>query len=324
MAETKYFAAVSRAIATEMERDPSVVLMGEDVGRPEGIFAQYRGLFSTFGPERVFDTPAGELGFVGAAVGMAMTGMRPVVEISFADFFAVCLDQVVNQAAKIRFMSGGQVGVPLTLVCFGGGGLSAGPQHSALYDAILSGVPGLRVVAPATPGDVLGLVPTAVRSDDPTVVILHKGLLQQREDVADEPEPIGWASPRRISAGDDATVISWSAAAGMVGRAAGQLAESGIHVDAFDLRSLQPIGYEPLEESLRRTGRCLIVHEGPVVGGLGGEIAAELQLRCFDELDAPVTRLGGPFAPAPVSPELERRHLPDVDRIHQAVKELVA
>jgi pyruvate dehydrogenase E1 component beta subunit len=324
MPELKYFAAVSAALGAEMDRDPSVVLMGEDVGAPSGIFAQYRGLAEAHGPHRVFDTPAGELGFLGAAVGMAMTGMRPVVEISFADFFAVCLDQLVNQAAKIRYMSGGQVGVPLTVVTFGGGGLAAGPQHSGMYDALLSAIPGLRVVAPATPGDVMGLLPTAVRDDDPTVVILHKGLLQKREQVPEDPEPIPFGSPRRISSGDAATVVSWSAAAGVVATAAERLAAAGIDVDAFDLRSLQPIGYGPLEESLRRTGRCLVVHEGPVVGGLGGEIAAQLQARCFDFLDAPVGRLGGPFTPVPFAPALEREHRPDASAVERAVKELVA
>lgn len=324
MPELKYFAAVSRAVTQEMDRDPSVVLMGEDVGAPSGIFAQYRGVAERFGPQRVFDTPAGELGFLGAAVGMAMTGLRPVVEISFADFFAVCLDQLVNQAAKIRYMSGGQVGVPLTVVTFGGGGLSAGPQHSALYDAVLAGVPGLRVVAPATPSDVMGLLPTAIRSDDPTIVILHKGLLQLREEVPDEPPAVPFGSVRHVRRGDRATVVSWSAAAGVVTEAGTALADEGIDVDVFDLRSLQPIGYGPLEESLRRTGRCLVVHEGPVVGGLGGEVAAQLQERCFDDLDAPVTRLGGPFTPVPFAPVLERHHRPDVKAVTDAVRGLVA
>lgn len=324
MPETKYYAAIGQAMKQEMSRDPSVVLMGEDIGAPAGIFAQYRGIADAFGPQRVFDTPAGEVGFMGAAVGMAMTGLRPVVEISFADFFAVCLDQIINQAAKIRYMSGGQVGIPLTVVCFGGGGLSAGPQHSALYDAVMAGIPGIRVVAPATPSDVMGLIPTAIRDDDPTIVILHKGLLQLREELPDHVVPIPFAEPRRMSTGDSATLISWSAAANVVGDAAKTLADQGTEVDAFDLRSLQPIGYAVLEESVRRTGRCLVVHEGPVTGGLGGEIAAELQVRCFDYLDAPVTRLGAPFTPVPFAPVLERHHRPDRDAVIGAVKELLA
>jgi pyruvate dehydrogenase E1 component beta subunit len=323
MADIKYFAAIGEALSREMARDASVVLMGEDVGAPSGIFAQYRGIAATFGAGRVFDTPAGELGFMGAAVGMAMTGFRPVVEISFADFFAVCFDQVVNQAAKIRYMSGGQVGIPLTVFCFGGGGLSAGPQHSALYDSIMSGIPGIRVVAPATPRDVLGLIPTAIRDEDPTIVILHKGLLQLREPLPEQTEPIPFGLPEKLSTGDAATLISWSATAGVVADAARALADQGTPVDAFDLRSLQPVGYPPLEESVRRTGRCLIVHEGPVIGGLGGEIAAEIQARCFDHLDAPVTRLGAPFTPVPFAPVLERYHRPDKELIIQAVKELL-
>ena len=324
MPEIKYFAAIGEAVGREMTRDPAVVLMGEDVGGPAGIFAQYRGLAEKFGGDRVFDTPAGELGFMGAAVGMAMTGLRPVVEISFADFFAVCFDQVINQAAKIRYMSGGQVGIPLTVLCFGGGGLSAGPQHSALYDSILAGIPGIRVVAPATPADVLGLVSTAIRDDDPTIVILHKGLLQRREHVQEHPEPIPFGKPKQLSTGDAATLVSWSAAAGVMADAATVLAEQNSPVDAFDLRSLQPVGYQEIEESVRRTGRCLIVHEGPVVGGLGGEIAAEIQARCFDYLDAPVMRLGAPFTPVPFAPILERHHRPDQEMIIQAVKELLA
>lgn len=323
MPELKYYAAIAQAVGAEMERDPSVVLMGEDVGAPEGIFAQYRGLAKRFGPARVFDTPAGEVGFLGAAVGMGMSGLRPVVEISFADFFAVCLDQLVNQAAKIRFMSGGQVGVPLTILTFGGAGLSAGPQHSGMYDALLAAVPGLRVVAPATTTDVLGLLPTAIRDDDPTVVILHKGLLQTREPVDGPVAPIAFGSVRHTHRGDDATVISWSATSVAATTAATTLAAEGMQVDVFALRGLQPIGYAPLEESVRRTGRCLIAHEGPVMGGLGGEIAAELQLRCFDHLDAPVTRLGGPFTPMPFAPDLERAHRPDADAVADAVRELL-
>lgn len=323
MPEVKYFAAVSQALGEEMQRDPSVVLMGEDVGVPTGIFAQYRGLAERFGPGRVFDTPASEVGFLGAAVGMAMTGLRPVVEISFADFFAVCLDQLVNQAAKIRYMSGGQVEVPLTVVTFGGAGLSAGPQHSGMYDALLAAVPGLRVVAPATPSEVLGLLPTAVRDNDPTVVILHKGLLQVREPVDGAVAPMAFGSVRHAHRGDDATIVSWSATAAAAQAAAVELAGDGVMVDVLALRSLQPIGYAALEESIRRTGRCLVAHEGPVVGGLGGEIAAELQTRCFDHLDAPITRLGGPFTPVPFAPDLERAHRPDAQVIAEAVRALV-
>ena len=238
----KYHAAMREALRCELERDPAVFFMGEDVGQPGGIYAQSRGLLDEFGAARVRDTPAGELGFMGAAVGAALTGSRPVVEISFADFFPVCLDQLVNQAAKIRYMSGGQAKVPLTVVTFGGAGRNAGPQHSGSYEAWLGSVPGLRVVMPATPHDVQGLIKAAIRDDDPTIVILNKALLGIADDSEPgvEPIPFGKAVVRRE--GEHVTVVAWSAMVHRALAAAAVLeAEDGVSCEVVDLRSIQPL-----------------------------------------------------------------------------------
>ncbi|MEZ5101728.1 MAG: alpha-ketoacid dehydrogenase subunit beta [Thermoleophilia bacterium] len=324
MTELKYYQAVQQALAEELARDPRSLLMGEDVGRPGGIFAQSRGLYNEFGPNRVIDTPAGELGFVGAAVGMAMTGLRPIVEISFADFFATCFDQVVNQAAKLRFMSGGQAAIPITFTSFGGGGLNAGPQHSSTYEAILGGIPGLRVVTAATPADAKGLLKTAIREDDPVVVLFHKGLLQERGDVPDGEHltPIGVAEVCR--AGHDLTIATWAGGRRRSLAAAEQLAADGIEAEVIDLRSIQPLDAATVADSVRRTRRLLIVQETVGFSGIGGELALQVGELAFDYLDAPIGRLSAPFAPTAFSPPLEQAYLPAPERIVETARELLA
>lgn len=320
----KYHAALREALRCELERDPSVFLMGEDIGAAGGIFAQTRGLIEEFGEERVRDTPAAELGVMGAAVGAALTGMRPVVEISFADFFMTCIDQLVNQAAKIRYMSGGQAKVPLTVISFGGAGRNAGPQHSGSYEAWLASIPGLRVVMPATPHDVQGFVKAAIRDDDPTIVILNKALLGIADDSEPgvEPLPFGKAAIRRE--GEHVTIVAWSAMVHTALEAAEVLAaEDGVSCEVIDLRSIQPLDGELLGASARKTGRVVTVQETVSFAGIGAEVAAEISRRAFGWLDAPVQIVGPPFTPVPFSRPMEEFVLPSVGSIVGAVKEIL-
>jgi pyruvate dehydrogenase E1 component beta subunit len=323
--ELKYFNAVREALAEEMERDASTVLMGEDIGSAGGIYAETRGLQEQFGAERVLDTPAGELGFMGAAIGCAITGLRPIVEISFADFFPVCLDQLVNQAAKIRYMSGGQTSVPLTVFSFGGGGLGAGPQHSGTYEALLGAVPGLKVVTPAVPRDAKGLLKAAIRDPDPTIVLLHKGLLQTREDVAEDGDttvPLGAASVRRE--GDHITLVSWSGGVRLALAAAASLGDRGISAEVIDLRSVQPLDVDTVVASVRKTHRLLVVQETQGFAGIGSELAYAVGNAAFDHLDAPIERVCPPFTPTPFSPPMEQFHTPSVEQVVERAEAMVS
>jgi acetoin:2,6-dichlorophenolindophenol oxidoreductase subunit beta len=324
MAQLKYYQAVSAALAEEMEADATTLLMGEDVGRPGGIYAQTRGLQERFGPDRVRDTPAGEIGFMGAAVGLALTGMRPIVEISFADFFPTCMDQVVNQMAKIRYMSGGQATMPVTVMSFGGAGLNAGPQHSGTYEAWLGSMPGLKTVCAATPGDVKGLLKTAVRSDDPVFVLMHKGLLQQRENVPDGDHlvPLGEAAVRRE--GTDLTIAAWLGGLRPSLAAAETLAGEGVSAEVIDLRSIQPLDVDAVLDSVVKTSRLLVVQETVGFSGIGAELCARVAEDAFDFLDAPPTRVACPFVPVPMSPPLEDFVLPGAEDVVAAARELLA
>lgn len=324
MPELKYYNAVREALAEEMARDDTTVLMGEDIGTAGGIYAETRGLRDQFGADRVLDTPAGELGFMGAAIGCAITGLRPIVEISFADFFPVCLDQLVNQAAKIRYMSGGQVSVPLTVFSFGGGGLGAGPQHSGTYEALLGSIPGLKVVTPARPGDAKVLLKSAIRDADPTIVLLHKGLLQTREDVADDPDAtVSLGSATVLREGSDITLVAWSGGVRRALAAADELAGVGIEAEVIDLRSVQPLDLDTVLESVRKTHRALVVQETIGFAGIGSEIAYAVGSAAFDYLDAPIERISPPFTPVPFSPPMEEFHTPSTAQIVECAKEMV-
>ena len=325
MPELKYFNAVREALAEEMGRDGSTVLMGEDIGAAGGIYAETRGLQEEFGSDRVLDTPAGELGFMGAAVGCAITGLRPIVEISFADFFPVCLDQLVNQAAKVRYMSGGQTSVPMTVFSFGGGGLGAGPQHSGTYEALLGSIPGLKVVTPATPGDAKGLLKSAIRDQDPTIVLLHKGLLQTREEVAEDADmtvPLG--SARVVREGSQLTILAWSGGVRRALAAAEMLAGDGIEAEVIDLRSVQPLDLDTVLQSVRKTHRLLVVQETTGFAGIGSELAILVGAAAFDYLDAPIERVCPPFTPVPFSPPMEEFHTPSAEEVVARAKEMVS
>lgn len=303
--EMKTMAAVAMALRDAMADDPRVVVMGEDIGAPGGSFRATRGLLDEFGPRRVIDTPISEASIVSAAVGAALSGLRPVVEIMFMDFVTLAMDALVNQAAKARFMFGGQCSVPMVLRTPHGGGLNAGPQHSQCLEVWLAHVPGLKVVCAATPGDAYALLRAAIRDPDPVVFVEHKGLygakgLVDRTAV----DPIGKA--RIVRAGRDATVVTYGATVAASLEAARQLAGEGVEVEVIDLRSLQPWDRATVLGSLARTHRAVVVHEAVQAFGVGAEIAATLADEGFDDLDAPVVRVGAPFMPVPFAKSLEQ------------------
>ena len=326
MKKIKYYQALTRALREEMERDPSVILMGEDVGASGGIFAQTRGLHAAFGPLRVRDTPIAENGFVAAAVGAAMTGLRPVVEIGFEDFLTCCMDPLVNQAAKLRYMLGGQVSVPLTLYTFGGGGVNAGPQHSQSLAAWFAHVPGLKVVMPATPADVLGLTKAAIRDDNPVLVLLGKKLIGTSGEAPDDGEdyvlPFGKAAVLRE--GTDVTLVAFSQMVPVAVKAAGALAERGVSAELIDPRTASPLDMDSILASVRRTGRLAVVHEAQGPCGLGSEVVARVTEAAFSALKCPPIRITPPFAPSPFAPSLEKAYLPSVERVAEEVGALAA
>ncbi|WP_027283198.1 alpha-ketoacid dehydrogenase subunit beta [Rubritepida flocculans] len=324
MPELRTLQAITRALADAMEADPSVILLGEDIGQAGGPFGATRGLQERFGPERVRDTPIAEAALAGAAVGAALTGLRPVAEIMFMDFITLAMDALVNQAAKARFMFGGQRGVPMVLRTPHGGGLSAGPQHSQCLEAWLCHVPGLKVVCPATPADAYGLLRSAIADPDPVIVVEHKGLYAMKGELADPPEwtPIGRA--RLARPGRDATILCYGAALHWSLAAAEELAREGVEAEVLDLRSLQPWDEAAVLESLSRTHRLVIAHEAVEAFGVGAEIAARMADIGFDELDAPILRVGAPFTPVPFAHPLEAAWRPDAARIAAAVRRTLA
>jgi len=305
--EMKYMASVARALRDSMAEDPSVVVMGEDIGAPGGSFKATRGLLEEFGPARVIDTPISEASIVSAAVGAALSGLRPVVEIMFMDFTTLAMDAIVNQAAKARFMFGGQCSAPMVLRTPHGGGLNAGPQHSQCLEAWLAHVPGLKVVCAATPQDAYSLLRAAIRDPDPVIFVEHKGLYGSKGPVDPAAaDAIGRA--RIVRAGRDVTVVTYGATVHAALDAAGQLAAEGVEAEVIDLRSLQPWDRATVLGSLARTHRAVVAHEAVQAFGAGAEIAATLADDGFDDLDAPVVRVGAPFMPVPFAKSLEQHY----------------
>lgn len=322
MKRVKYYAMLTRAIREEMERDKDVILLGEDVGASGGIFAQTRGLFDTFGQERVRDMPVAESGFMSMAVGAAATGLRPIVEIGFEDFLTACMDPLVNQAAKLRYMLGGQVKVPLTVYTFGSGGVQAGPQHSQSLASWFMQVPGLKVVSPATPRDVLGITKSAIRDDNPVLVLLSKQLIGSTGMCEPEDEDvlvsIGEAQVTR--AGDDVTLVAIGPMVPVAMQAAEVLNEEGVSVEVVDPISLSPLDHETIAKSVARTGRLAVVHEAHSPCGPGAEIIASLVENGLGILKAPPIRITPPFAPSPFAPILEAEYRPSVERVAASIK----
>ena len=319
MAQLTYRNAVARGIAQEMRRDERVVLIGEDVAGAGGVFKTTEGLLGEFGPRRVIDTPISEQAIIGAAMGAAMTGLRPVAEIMFADFFAVCWDIVANQIAKTRYMTNGQVTVPLVIKSGNGGSLRFGAQHSQSVENWAMAVPGLKVVTPATPRDVVGLMAAAVRSDDPVLFFEHKGLYAMKGEVPDGEivDELGKAVIRR--AGTDATILSLGLTVGRALDAAAQLASSGIEAEVIDVRSLVPLDIRTILASLNKTGRLFTVEENPRLLGWGAEIASIVAEEGFWDLDGPVQRITTPYIPLPAADSLEDLVIPSADLVAATV-----
>ena len=319
-----YLAATREAMIEEMERDSRVFLMGEDIAKQGGVFGQFEGLADRFGVERIRDTPISEAAIIGSAVGAALTGSRPVVEMQFADFLACAMDELVNQAAKMRYMFGGQGSVPLVVRAPQGAIRSAAAQHSQSLEAWFCHVPGWRVVAPSNPADAKGLLKTAIRSDDPVLYFEHKALYTTKGRVPAGEWLVPLGSSEVIRTGSDLTIVSWSLSVRHAMEAAEQLDHEGISAEVVDLRTLAPLDMDTVVNSATHTGRVLIVHESVRFCGLGAEIAAQLGERPFGVLKAPVLRLANPGVPVPFAPSLERAALPQVEDIVNATRELVS
>ncbi|WFE27848.1 alpha-ketoacid dehydrogenase subunit beta [Solwaraspora sp. WMMD791] len=323
MAQLSYREAVARGIAQEMDRDERVVLVGEDVAGAGGVFKTTAGLLDRFGPRRVVDTPISEQAILGAAMGAAMTGLRPVAEIMFSDFFAVCWDIVVNQIAKTRYMTNGQVSLPLVIKSGNGGSLRFGAQHSQSVENWAMAVPGLKVVSPSTPTDVIGLMAAAVRSDDPVLFFEHKGLYSGRAEVPDGEivDTLGTAKIRR--SGRDATVVALGLMVPRALQAADELAGRGIDVEVIDVRSLVPLDVTTILDSVHRTGRLFTVEENPRLLGWGAEIASIAADEAFWDLDGPVHRITTPHIPLPSADSLEDLVIPSVASIGQTIEKVL-
>jgi pyruvate dehydrogenase E1 component beta subunit len=321
---TTYREAVSEGIAREMRRDPLVVCLGEDIGAAGGVFKTTAGLFEEFGPHRVWDTPISEQAIVGAAMGAAMTGIRPVAEIMFSDFLACCWDYLANEIPKARYMTGGQVTVPLVIRTANGGGLGFGAQHSQSVENWALAVPGLKIAAPSTPADVVGLMASAIRSDDPVVFFEHKGLFASKGDPAPPDHVVPLGKARTARPGADLTIVALAATVPMALTAADQLAADGVDAEVIDLRCLVPLDTRTVLESVGRTSRLLIVEENPFQGGWGATLASVVADEAFELLDAPVRRLAGDNVPLPFADALEQQVIPTVDKVVAAVRRLVS
>ena len=315
--------AISQALWEEMERDPKVFIMGEEVGVWGGTYAVTKGFLDHFGAERVRDTPIAEAAIVGSAIGAAMAGMRPVAELMTMNFAFSAMDHIVNQAAKIHYMFGGQMKVPLVIRAPGGGGRQLAATHSQTPDALFAHFPGLKVVAPGTPEDAKGLLKAAIRSDDPVLFIENATVYQQRGEVpdGDYTTPIGKSKVQRE--GKDVTLVTYSKMVPYSMKAAEQLAKEGIEVEIVDLRSLRPLDMGPVIESFKHTNRAVIAEEGWKSFGVGAEVTARIYEEAFDYVDAPIQRVAQREVPLPYNRHLEQLALPQVEDIIQAVKEVM-
>ena len=320
--ELTYAEAIREALAEEMRRDPTVFVIGEDVAEAGTPFKVVKGLVDEFGKARVVDTPISEAGFTGLAVGAAMAGMRPVVELMYLDFLGVCLDQLLNQAAKLPFMTGGAAQMALTVRTQFGAGRSSGSQHSQSLEALLAHIPGLSVVMPSTPADTYGLLRAAIQDPNPVVFIENRLLYGMKgpQPSADHIVPIGVS--RVVRQGADVTVVSVSRMVHEAVAAAETVAADGVSVEVIDLRTVAPLDVAPILESVGKTGRLLIAHEAVIPFGIGAEIAAVVAREAFWDLDAPIERVGAASTPPPYAPDLEKAWLPDRDNIASAVRRL--
>ncbi|WP_188455011.1 alpha-ketoacid dehydrogenase subunit beta [Virgibacillus oceani] len=322
MRELTYLEAVREAMSQEMRENDDVFILGEDIGVYGGAFGVTRGMIEEFGPERVRNTPISESGIAGAAVGSALTGMRPILELQFSDFITIALDQIVNQAAKLRYMYGGKGKVPMVLRTPSGSGTGAAAQHSQSLEAWVAHIPGLKVVQPSTAYDVKGLLKAAIDDDNPVIFYEHKLLYKTKSEVPVESYsiPLGQADIKRE--GTDVTIVATAIMVHRALEAAEELEKDGISAEVIDPRTLVPLDEETIVKSVSKTGRAVVVHEAVKRGGYGGEIASMIaESEAFDYMDAPIRRLGGVAAPIPYNPELEKSAVPQVPDIIQAVKD---
>jgi 2-oxoisovalerate dehydrogenase E1 component beta subunit len=323
MAEVTLIKAINDALATEMARDPSVCVLGEDVGRAGGVFRATEGLSLRFGPERVIDTPLNEVGIVGMAIGMAMNGLRPVAEVEFVDFVYSAFDQIVSEMAKMRYRSAGQFTAAVVLRAPSGGGVKGGHYHSQSPEAYFIHTAGLVVVMPSTPSDAKGLLASAIRGEDPVIFLEPKALYRTVKEEVPQGEhlvPIG--KGRIVRPGDDLTLISWGGMVPVAAAAASAAVAEGISVEVIDPRTLWPLDVGLIEASVSRTGRAVVLHEAPRTCGFGAEISALIQERCFLHLKAPVARVTGFDTPFPYA--LEKSYLPDPERTLRAIRASMA
>jgi acetoin:2,6-dichlorophenolindophenol oxidoreductase subunit beta len=326
MRELSFGEAINEALHEELARDERVYLVGEDVriGYGGGTFGVTKGLFDRFGPDRVIDTPISESAIAGTSVGAALRGMRPVAEIMFSDFIVLAMDHIVNSAAKMRYAYAGEATVPIVFRMACGAGVGSALHHSQSPEAWISNVPGLKIVMPSTPADAKGLLKSAIRDDNPVVFFEHKYLYKRIKGPVPEGEyliPLGKADVKR--AGEDLTIITYGAVVHQALSAADMLSKEGVKSEVIDLRTLLPLDREAVLNSVKKTGKVIIVHEAPTTGGLGGEIAAIIADAAFYSLDAPIKRVGAPFTPVPASPILEKYYLPDAEKIVKAAREIL-
>lgn len=315
--------AISQAIWEEMERDPDIFIMGEEVGVWGGTYAVTKGFYDHFGPERVRDTPIAEAAIIGSAIGAALVGLRPIAEMMTINFAFSAMDHIVNEAAKLHYMFGGQFILPMVIRAVGGGGRQLGATHSQTPDAVFAHFPGLKVVAPGTPEDAKGLLKSAIRSNDPVLFIEHATLYQVRGEVPDGDYviPIGKSKVQRP--GTDVTLVTYSKMLEISTKAADQLADESIDVEIIDLRSLRPLDMEPVIESFKKTNRAVIVEEGWRSYGVGSEVTSRIYEQAFDYVDAPIVRVAQKEVPLPYNRNLEQMALPQVDDVIRAVKEVL-
>ena len=317
-----YREAVAEGIAREMRRDPTVVCLGEDIGAAEGVFKTTVGLFDEFGPKRIWDTPISEQAIVGAAMGAAMTGMRPVAEIMFSDFLACCWDYLANEIPKVRYMTGGQVTVPLVVRTANGGGLGFGAQHSQAVENWALTVPGLKIAAPSNPADVVGLMAAAVRSDDPVVFFEHKGLLAGKGPPAPPDHVVELGRAAVVREGSDVTVVALASTVPLALATADELADDGVSVEIVDLRCLIPMDLRTVLDSVGRTSRLVVVEENPYQGGWGATVVSVVADEGFELLDAPIRRVAAANVPLPFADRLEEEVIPTVDKVTAAIREI--
>jgi pyruvate/2-oxoglutarate/acetoin dehydrogenase E1 component len=324
VAELTYREAVARAITQEMERDETVLFIGEDVAAAGGVFKTTEGLQERFGPKRVRDTPISEQAIIGAAMGAAMNGLRPIAELMFSDFFAVCWDIVANQIAKTRYMTNGQVALPLVIRTANGGGVRFGAQHSQSVETWMMGIPGLKVVVPSTPEDMIGLFAAAVRDPDPVIVVEPKVLYSSKGEVPDGEIVDRLGTTRTVRDGDDVTIVALGAMVPKASEAAEVLAGEGVSAEVIDVRSLVPLDVGAITGSVEKTGHLVTVEENPRLCGWGAEIASIVADEAFFSLDGPIVRVTTPHLPLPAADVLEDAAIPSVERIVEGTRRAVA